>query len=119
MRNKILVLLLMLMMIPLGALAQWNKITDLPAVYIETFDHMPIYSKDTYIYANIYIVNDEGHLETYDSVQIRGRGNSTWNMSKKPYRIKFKQKEKLLGKGYWASRSTGPSPTRTSPSRCS
>ena len=100
MRNKILVLLLMLMMIPLGALAQWNKITDLPAVYIETFDHMPIYSKDTYIYANIYIVNDEGHLETYDSVQIRGRGNSTWNMSKKPYRIKFKQKEKLLGKGY-------------------
>ena len=100
MRNKILVLLLMLMMIPLGALAQWNKITDLPAVYIETFDHMPIYSKDTYIYANIYLVNDEGHLETYDSVQIRGRGNSTWNMSKKPYRIKFKQKEKLLGKGY-------------------
>lgn len=100
MRNKILVLLLTLMMIPLGALAQWNKITDLPAVYIETFDHMPIYSKDTYIYANIYIVNDEGHLETYDSVQIRGRGNSTWNMSKKPYRIKFKQKEKLLGKGY-------------------
>ena len=100
MRNKILVLLLMLMMIPLGALAQWNKITDLPAVYIETFDHMPIYSKETYIYANIYIVNDEGHLETYDSVQIRGRGNSTWNMSKKPYRIKFKQKEKLLGKGY-------------------
>lgn len=100
MRNKILVLLLMLMMIPLGAFAQWNKITDLPAVYIETFDHMPIYSKETYIYANIYLVNDEGHLETYDSVQIRGRGNSTWNMSKKPYRIKFKQKEKLLGKGY-------------------
>ena len=100
MRKKLYILILMFVMIPLCALAQWNKLTDLPTVYIETFNNVPITSKYNYVYANIYINNDEGHLEIYDSVQIRGRGNSTWNMAKKPYRIKFKQKEKLLGKGY-------------------
>ncbi|MBR5656229.1 MAG: CotH kinase family protein [Prevotella sp.] len=100
MRNKLHILILLFLMIPLGVFAQWNKLTDLPTVYIETFNNAPIVSKDYYIYANIYLMNDEGHLEIYDSVQIRGRGNSTWNMSKKPYKIKFKQKEKFLGKGY-------------------
>ena len=100
MRNKLHILLLIFIMMPLCSFAQWNKISDLPVIYIETFDNVPITSKDYYVYANIHYLNEEGHIQDYDSVEIRGRGNSTWNMQKKPYRIKFKQKEKFLGQGY-------------------
>jgi len=100
MRNKLHILLLIFIMMPLCSFAQWNQISDLPVIYIETFDNVPITSKDYYVYANIHYLNEEGHIQDYDSVEIRGRGNSTWNMQKKPYRIKFKQKEKFLGQGY-------------------
>ena len=32
-----------------------------------------------------------------DEVEIRGRGNSTWGMPKKPYRIRFKEAVSILG----------------------
>ncbi|MDE7388829.1 MAG: CotH kinase family protein [Muribaculaceae bacterium] len=35
---------------------------------------------------------DDVHVE---SMRIRGRGNSTWNMPKKPYRLKFDEKTKF------------------------
>ena len=74
--------------------------TNLPHVYIETFDRVAITSKETYVYATMHYVDEEDVVTQYDSMQIRGRGNSTWNLRKKPYKIKFHQKEKLLGKGY-------------------
>ena len=33
----------------------------------------------------------------YSDVEIKGRGNSTWTQAKKPYQIKFNQKEALFG----------------------
>ncbi|MBR1667537.1 MAG: CotH kinase family protein [Bacteroidaceae bacterium] len=74
--------------------------TNLPHLYIETFDHVSINSKETYVYATMHYVDEDDVVTQYDSMQIRGRGNSTWNLRKKPYRIKFNQKEKFLGKGY-------------------
>lgn len=35
----------------------------------------------------------------FSNVQIKGRGNSTWNLKKKPFQIKFKTKVDLLGLG--------------------
>ncbi len=72
----------------------------MPHIYIETFNKKAITSKTTYIYATMFYVDEDDVVTRYDSMQIRGRGNSTWNLSKKPYRIKFSQKEKFLGKGY-------------------
>ena len=80
--------------------AQYVKLTDLPTLYIETFDGNGIYSKDVYEYCRFHYVDEVGTVEFFDSVSIRGRGNSTWNMAKKPYRIKFLNKEKFLGTGY-------------------
>lgn len=82
-----------------SATAQDNltQLTDLPTVYIYTFEGKSITSKTEYIYADLYYVYED-EVTMYDSIQIRGRGNSTWNLAKKPYRIKFKQKEKFLGK---------------------
>ena len=74
--------------------------TNLPHIYIETFNNRSITSKTTYIYATMYYVDENDVVTRYDSMQIRGRGNSTWGLSKKPYKIKFQQKEKFLGKGY-------------------
>ena len=76
------------------------RLTNLPHVYINTFSGKAITSKTTYVLARMWIVDEGDSVAFYDSLEIRGRGNSTWTMSKKPYRLKFHVKEKLLGKGY-------------------
>ncbi len=76
----------------------------LPVMYIETQNHASITSKEDYINGIVYI----NALNTgYDnfaspsaplSIQIKGRGNWTWNgFDKKPYKIKFADKYALLG----------------------
>ncbi len=37
--------------------------------------------------------------QTYELEYIRGRGNSTWDNDKKPYKVKLKKKAELLGMG--------------------
>ena len=74
--------------------------TNLPHVYIDTENGASINSKTTYIYSTMHYVDEDDVVTSYDSMLIRGRGNSTWNLPKKPYKIKFNQKEKFLGKGY-------------------
>ncbi len=79
--------------------------TNLPCIYINTEGNKAVSSKEEYIYATMVYVDEDDQQTTYDSLQIRGRGNSTWNMRKKPYRIKFHDKEKFLGKGYAKAKS--------------
>ena len=79
--------------------------TNLPHVFINTFGNVGIWSKTDYVYATMNYVDEEDNVLQFDSLQIRGRGNSTWNMAKKPYRIKFHEKEKFLGKGYAKARN--------------
>lgn len=83
---------------------EYRKLTNIPTVYIETFGKQSITSKDEYIYANMIYVNDTAVIR-YDSLKIRGRGNSTWGLAKKPYRIKFKESTKFLGKGFAKNKS--------------
>jgi hypothetical protein len=74
--------------------------TGLPVIYIETQNAQPILSKEKYINMNLRIVadNPEYCLEkTGFQDGIRGRGNTTWDYPKKPYRIKFNQKTSLFG----------------------
>lgn len=44
-----------------------------------------------------FIIN--GQSTTYEDVEIKGRGNATWDRSKKPYQIKFYTKESLFNLG--------------------
>lgn len=81
------------------------RYTNLPAIYIETYGNVGVTSKETYVYATMWYVDENDVVTQYDSLQIRGRGNSTWNLRKKPYRLKFHQKEKFLGKGYAKAKS--------------
>lgn len=72
--------------------------TDLPIVRIVTEDRVPIVSKDDYVRATLTI-DPNGTTEQALSVplRIRGRGNTTWGMPKKPYKLKLDEKAPLLG----------------------
>ena len=94
--SVILFFIALLPIIPCNAQEEYTQLTNLPTIYINTFDNKEITSKENYIYATMHYVDSTG-VTRYDSMQIRGRGNSTWGLAKKPYRIKFKEKERLLG----------------------
>ncbi|MBO4590857.1 MAG: CotH kinase family protein [Bacteroidaceae bacterium] len=84
--------------------AQLTQMTNLPTVYVDTYSGRNITSKSTYVLCTLTWLDGE-ECVTYDSVEIRGRGNSTWGLAKKPYRIRFKTPTKLLGKGFAKARS--------------
>ena len=78
-----------------------HSFTGLPVVWIETEGRREITSREEYLWASFRLDGDvdasgaEGAL--VDSVRIRGRGNSTWTMPKKPYQLKFDKNVSLLG----------------------
>lgn len=101
MNRKFFLLLILLTTIPVLLMAQnYSRKTNLPHLYIKTFNQASITSKDVYIYCTLIYVDENDVVTQYDSVSIKGRGNSTWNLSKKPYKIKFNKKEKFLGSKY-------------------
>ena len=77
----------------------------LPVLYINTDGYLDIVSKEEYQNALWWI--DAMGIEGYESIgsaakplgmQIKGRGNSTWeSFDKKPYRLKLDDKVPLLG----------------------
>lgn len=70
--------------------------SNLPTLVIDTYDGKDITTRQEYKYARMYRIDGE-KVTVYDSMRIRGRGNSTWGLAKKPYRIKFYKKERFLG----------------------
>lgn len=79
-----------------------SSFTGLPVVWIETREREDIVSKDTYVKAWFKleengITNATANIIT-DTIQIKGRGNSSWTLSpKKSYTLKFDKKVSLLG----------------------
>ena len=95
-------LILSLVITVLGADAQdgvHERLTNLPHVYINTFSGDSILSRTTMVYARMWYVDEQDVVSYYDSLLIRVRGNSTSSLPKKPYKLKFNKKLKLLGKG--------------------
>jgi spore coat protein CotH len=69
----------------------------LPVLNINT-GGAAIESKENYITGHIKITGNASVSNSYEgTMRIRGRGNSTWGMAKKPYKIKLDQKASLLG----------------------
>ena len=89
----------------------WKKVEHFPTVRItvNASDYSRLIAKsasqakaaDAYITGTIRVEDPDGMYS--DSVlfegnmQMRGRGNTTWDMAKKPYRIKLEDHTKLLG----------------------
>lgn len=73
---------------------------SLPIISINTINNEEIVSKEEYLSCFISVENtDEKYLLSNEPAEIRGRGNSTWEYDKKPYRIKFKSGVDLFGNG--------------------
>ena len=76
----------------------------LPVIYVNTQNNQGIYDTETQVPASVYI---DSILSEYPSLgsaasplpaTIKGRGNWTWTgFDKKPYKIKFDVKQKVLG----------------------
>lgn len=80
-----------------SALEQFRIGANVPALRITTNEYTTeVYSKEIYLDATINF-EGRGIAEDFTSpVKIRGRGNSTWGYSKKPYRLKFEVKTRML-----------------------
>ena len=76
----------------------WNPATTyLPTMTINTKDSQDITSKEVYIEGDYKIQDLDSSILHEGSLEIKGRGNATWEMPKKPYRIKLTQKAALMG----------------------
>ncbi len=71
-----------------------------PVIHITTETGADVTSKEDYINGTIAISNcDEEYVLETMNMEIRGRGNFSWNTPKKSYRIKLEKKQNLLGQG--------------------
>ena len=71
-----------------------------PFIYIDTQDNKEILSKEEYLTCNVNITNTDTEYVFQDiKANIKGRGNSSWNMPKKSYKLKFDSKVDLFGFG--------------------
>lgn len=87
---------------------QYPQRTDVPTLYINTTTGKDPQDKKIYVGCTVRLV-DNGQMTTYVLTDgtggIRGRGNSTWGATKKPWRLKFDKKVELLGKNYAKAKS--------------
>ncbi len=87
--------------VPLSNIERCAIGTNVPTVYI-TIPAYPdlteLYNKELYLDAMISI-DGNGVVDDLEptAVSIKGRGNSTWNYAKKPYRLKFDKKIAICG----------------------
>ncbi len=72
----------------------------IPTLKITTTANAPVASKDEYVNGTL-LLNDAdgtyGEKNWLGNIKIKGRGNSTWGMPKKPYKLKLEEKTSLLG----------------------
>ena len=74
-----------------------DRIATVPRIDIDIDGGYYVTSKDYYLNAKFRISGNGVYENFEDSVQIKGRGNSSWSQSKKPYRLKFAEKVKPFG----------------------
>lgn len=87
--------------VPLSNIERCAVGTNVPTVYITIPDNpglTELYDKELYLDAMISI-DGNGVVDDLEptAVSIKGRGNSTWNYAKKPYRLKFDKKIAICG----------------------
>jgi len=76
---------------------------DTPIISINTDDGGKVTSKTDYKGCTVTLENaEESYCFENAYAEIRGRGNSSWNMPKKSYRIKFTKKRSMMGSDYEA-----------------
>ncbi len=70
---------------------------QVPRIDVDIDGGVNVTSKDRWLNAKFTLSGNGMYESVEDSIQIKGRGNSTWGAPKKPYTIKFAEKTKLCG----------------------
>lgn len=73
------------------------QLTNLPTVVINTENQIEPFDKETDIVSLVTIISDEGTTVLTAPATTRQRGNASRQFPKKPYRIKFDKKQRVLG----------------------
>lgn len=73
----------------------WDN--KLPQINITTDGRVAIDSKKDFVSTRISIDGQSKYEDFIGTAQIRGRGNSTWNFPKKPYKFKLDEDAELFG----------------------
>jgi len=72
--------------------------TGLPILSLSTADGADVTSKDDYVDGTVALTDATDSDNNFrGTMQIKGHGNSTWGMPKKPYNLKLDSKETILG----------------------
>jgi len=69
----------------------------IPRIVIETENKAEVKDRETEIPAKLQIWGEHAPESEVMDLTIRGRGNSTWDMPKKSYKIEFIDKQSMLG----------------------
>ena len=94
--KKSLILPLFCVLFNLFVVEAQTQRTNLPTIYINT-NNVTISNKEDYVSGTLTVVSSDSQEKmTNVSMGIRGRGNSTWWMPKKPYRMKLDKKAHFL-----------------------
>lgn len=71
---------------------------DLPVLLLDTPDGQPIESKQERTEGClISLIDESGEKIDLGTAGVKGRGNSTWRLPKKPYNVKLDEKHSILG----------------------
>lgn len=68
-----------------------------PTLDVVTAGNAPIISRDDYVSGTWRLIDPDSVPLGQGTLDIRGRGNSTWSMPKKPYRLRLSTATALLG----------------------
>ncbi len=85
-----------------GSSAQQEQSTGapaatLPVLSVQMDNGAEITSREDYESAKYTLKSDAGQVLNDSTLDIRGRGNSTWTMPKKPYRVRLTNSTPLMG----------------------
>lgn len=80
----------------IGQTPAQQQYTNIPTLHLTTDNLTPITSKINWLPGDIIIKSTDPTEELSMRMEIRGRGNSTWNMPKKPYRFRLVNKTNVL-----------------------
>lgn len=77
--------------------SRFFQVTNIPTVAFNTPGMAQITSKDDkHPDSQIFVIYDGGTKLLEKSGQMKGRGNASWGMPKKPFQIKFDKKQQIL-----------------------
>ena len=76
----------------------YKNLTGLPILFINTDGNRQILDKENWIAGNFSIMDSNGeYIFQKNELEIKGRGNTTWQNPKKPYALKLGSKTELFG----------------------